>query len=165
MFRALAAGSLIFTGLSRLPMTAGWDRLLPAWFTDLHPRWKTPVNSIVFVAGLVMLVVILSMLGVHEQEANQLLQGTSSAHYALVYVALFAIPLLGSSSLRRRLPRWLWVASLAGLGSSLIAVLIAVYPIIEVSNRSAYAAKIGGALLISNVIGVTVYRSRSRTES
>src|SRR5262245_56207494 len=42
--RAIAAASLIFTGLTRLPMAAGWDNLAPRWFTDLHPRWRTPVN-------------------------------------------------------------------------------------------------------------------------
>ncbi|MBV8896728.1 MAG: APC family permease, partial [Acidobacteriaceae bacterium] len=50
--RAIAAASLIFTGLTRLPMAAGWDHLLPDWFTRLHPRSKTPVNSILFVAAV-----------------------------------------------------------------------------------------------------------------
>ncbi|HUK18380.1 MAG TPA: APC family permease, partial [Bryobacteraceae bacterium] len=73
MARNIAAASLIFTGLTRLPMTAGWDRLVPSWFAELHPRRRTPVNSIVFVALLVTALILLSMLGVREQEANQTL--------------------------------------------------------------------------------------------
>jgi hypothetical protein len=29
---------LLFAGNSRLPMVAGWDGLLPAWFTRLHHK-------------------------------------------------------------------------------------------------------------------------------
>src|SRR5207249_7695274 len=79
MARAVGASSLIFTGLTRLPMTAGWDHLLPACFTRLHPRWRTPVNSILFVAALAVALVLLSMLGVREQEASQLLGASSIA--------------------------------------------------------------------------------------
>ncbi len=156
--RAIAAASLIFTGLTRLPMTAGWDHLLPNWFTALHPRFRTPVNSILFVATLVIILTVLSMFGVHEQEAMQLLQNASTAHYGIAYVALFALPLLGAANLRRALPKWLKFAAAAGLASSLVAVLIATYPIIDVSSRATYALKIGGTVLLSNLIGVLIYR-------
>jgi hypothetical protein len=87
--------SLIFTGLTLLPMTAGWDHLTPEWFTRLHARRGTPVRSILFVAALVMALILLSMLGVRVQEASQLLANASIAHYALAYVGLFALPLVG----------------------------------------------------------------------
>ena len=102
--RAVASASLIFTGLTRLPMTAGWDNLAPRWFTRLDPRRRTPVNSILFVAALVMGLILLSMLGVKEQEASQLLVAASIVHYAIAYVALFALPLFGSAALRRHCP-------------------------------------------------------------
>ena len=31
---------------SRLPMVTGWDGMVPAWFTRLDPRWKTPTRSL-----------------------------------------------------------------------------------------------------------------------
>src|ERR1051326_892815 len=34
--RTIASTSVHVTGSSRLPMVAGWDRLLPAWFSRLH---------------------------------------------------------------------------------------------------------------------------------
>jgi len=159
--RAIASSSLIFTGLTRLPMTAGWDNLVPAWFVRLHPRHRTPVNSILFVAAVVMVLILLSMLGVHEQEANQLLGNTSIVHYAIAYVALFALPLVGG--LRARVPAWLKVASVAGLGSSLITLVIAVYPIVDVVSRRSYALKICGAVVLANIVGVVIYRAGNRS--
>ncbi len=160
--RAVGSSSLLFTGLTRLPMTAGWDRLIPAWFTRLDPRSRTPVNSILFVAALVMAAILLGMAGVGEQEANQLLSNASIVHYSLVYVALFALPLFAARSLRDRLPIWLKAASAAGLFSSIVAVFISVYPIVDVVSRGAYAAKIGGVVITSNLVGMGIYRMGAR---
>jgi amino acid transporter len=162
MMRAVASASLIFTGLTRLPMTAGWDNLVPRWFARLHPHRRTPVNSILFVAALVMALIFLSMLGVHEQEANQLLAAASIAHYAIAYVALFALPLLGSRALRSALPFWVKLAALGGLISSVISLVIAVYPIVDVTSRGAYAAKICMVVVVSNLAGVMIYRAGQR---
>ena len=159
MMRALASASLIFTGLTRLPMTAGWDDLVPRWFARLHPRRKTPVNSILFVAVLVMALIFLSMLGVHEQEASQLLAGASIALYAITYVALFALPLFGSRALRSALPAWVKVAALAGLVSSLVSLVIGVYPIVSVTSRLEYALKISSVVVLANIAGVVIYRA------
>ena len=47
----VAQASVMFAGNTRLPMVAGWDGLLPQWFTRVHRRYETPVNSIVFVGA------------------------------------------------------------------------------------------------------------------
>jgi amino acid transporter len=160
--RAIAASSLLLTGLTRLPMTAGWDHLAPRWFARLHPKWRTPVNSILFVTAVVMAVILLSMLGVREQEASQLLLNASIVHYAIAYVALFALPVFGSRKLRSALPGWLKAVALAGMGASAIALLIAVYPIVDVVSRASYAAKISGVVVLTNIAGVALYRAGKR---
>lgn len=157
MMRAVASASLIFTGLTRLPMTAGWDNLVPQWFARLHPRRQTPVNSILFVTALVMGLIFLSMLGVREQEASQLLTAASIVHYAIAYVALFALPLVGSRAFRSSLPTWVKLSAVAGLISSAVALMIAVYPIIDVTSRGAYAVKIGAIVVVSNLAGLMIY--------
>ena len=78
----------------------------------------------------------------------------SIVHYAIAYVALFALPLFGSAALRRQLPRWLKVAAAAGMASSLVALLISVYPVVDVVSRAAFAAKICAVVVISNMAGV-----------
>lgn len=154
--RAIASASLLFTGLTRLPMTAGWDHLLPGWFARLDPKRLTPVNSIWFVAALMIALISFSLMGVREQEANQLLVAASTVHYAFAYVALFALPLIGA--LRFGMPVWLKAASAAGLCSSLISAFFALYPIVDVVSAGAYAVKIGGVVLASNIAGVWIYR-------
>ena len=162
MLRSVASASLIFTGLTRLPMTAGWDNLVPAWFARLHPRRQTPVNSILFVAVSVMGLIFLSMLGVREQEAYQLLAAASIALYAITYIVLFALPLFGRRALRSALPGWVKLASLGGLVASVISLLIAVYPIVDVTSRWEYAAKISAVVLVSNLAAVAIYRAGQR---
>jgi glutamate:GABA antiporter len=159
MARAIGASSLIFTGLSRLPMTAGWDHILPAWFTRLDPRHRTPVNSILFMAALSICLVSLSMLGVHAQEASQLLTTASIAHYAIAYAALFALPLLGNAAFRAPLPPWVRIVSAAGLASSLLSLAITVYPIVNVVSRASYAAKVASVVVLANLAGLWIYRT------
>lgn len=162
LVRAIASASLIFTGLTRLPMAAGWDHLLPDWFTRLHPKWRTPVNSILFMTAILAVLLLLSMLGVRTQETMQLLLNATNVHYGLAYVALFALPLFGTAGFRRGIPLWLRVVSVAGLISSVVAILITIYPIIGVASRVSYAGKIAGTVIVSNLLGVAVYRGRGK---
>ena len=157
--RAVASASLLFTGLTRLPMAAGWDHLVPRWFTRLDPRRRTQVNSILFGAVLVMIFVLFSMVGVGEQEANQLLGTCSIVFYALTYVALFAIPWAGSRMLRQALPGWLKAVAFCGFLASTVSLFIAVYPIVDVVSQTAYAAKICGVVVVANMLGIVIYRS------
>jgi amino acid transporter len=143
-------------------MTAGWDHLAPAWFARLDPRRRTPVNSILFVTAIVMAVILLSMLGVREQEASQLLTNASIVHYAIAYVALFAIPVFGSSRLRAALPLWLKIAAAAGMAASAVSLFISVYPVVDVVSRMAYAAKISSVVVVTNILGIALYRAGKR---
>jgi amino acid transporter len=160
--RLLGAASYIFTGATRLPMAVGWDHLLPQWFTRLHPQFKTPANSIVFIAVLVMLLLVLASVGVHAQEAFQVLSNASLTHYELMYMAMFAIPLVGIGSLRKLLPAWLKWVSLAGFSASLFSLLTSVFPFVDVVNPLGYAAKIAGTVVMSNTVALIFYKMRNR---
>jgi glutamate:GABA antiporter len=161
-FRLIAASSFIFTGVTRLPMAAGWDHLIPEWFTRLHPRYRTPVNSVVFTCALVLLLLFLGNVGVHAQEAFQVLQNAAITHYEIAYLAMFAIPLVGTKALRATLPRWIRWTSITGFFATLFSLLISAYPFVDVVDPRAYAAKILGTTLLSNIIGYTFYRTRNR---
>jgi amino acid transporter len=161
--RLLGASSYVFTGVTRLPMAVGWDHLVPAWFTRLHPRWRTPSNSILCTATLVFLLVALANIGVHAQEAFQLLSNAALTHYELAYLAMFAVPLVGAAALRKSLPRWLKWISLLGFCSTLFSLLISAYPFVDVVNARAYAAKILGTTALSNLIGASFYRLRRKS--
>jgi amino acid transporter len=160
--RLLGAASYLFTGVTRLPMAVGWDDLLPKWFTRLHPQWKTPVNSILCTSGLMLLLVVLGSVGVHAQEAFQVLSNASLTHYELMYMAMFAIPMVGAVALRKSLPSWLKWVSFAGFCASLFSLLVSVYPFVDVVNPLTYAAKIAGTVVVSNIAAVVFYKLRNR---
>ncbi len=157
--RLLGATSYIFTGVTRLPMTAGWDHLIPPWFARLSPR-KVPVNSILASSGIVAALLLLGNLGVKAAEAFQVLLQSSIEFYALAYLAMFAIPIVGATVLRRRLPRWVAWTSAVGFLFSVFSFVLTAYPYVDVVDKRAYAAKILGATLLTNLIGIVFYRAR-----
>jgi amino acid transporter len=161
--RLLGAVSYLFTGITRLPLAAGWNHLVPAWFTRLHPRRATPTNSIACVAALIFALVLFGTAGVHAQEAYQLLTNASLTHYEVAYLAMFAIPLAGAPALRRTLPTWLQWTSAAGFLSTLFSLLISAYPFVSVINPRTYAIKIAATIVISNLIAIGFYKLRTRT--
>ena len=157
MVRQIGNMMLIFTGNTRLPMVAGWDGLLPAWFTRLHPRYRTPINSIIFVGILTLVLTIAGQAGVGLQEAFQLLENAAGIFYGFTFIALFMIPLVAMQRLQPRPPVWLMVASLSGLIMSCLYCALSILPIIEVDDPMEFAAKILAVLVGGNAIGVALY--------
>ena len=106
------------------PMVAGWDGLLPQWFTRVHPRYKTPVNSIVFVGAATLALSIAGLIGVGKQEAFQLLWNASAIFYAITYLVMFAIPLVGLRGRGTPAPFWLKGCALSGFLMTLLFVAL-----------------------------------------
>lgn len=158
----LAQSSVQFGGNTRLPMVAGWDNLLPAWFTKLHSRYRTPVNSIFFVGAVTLTMGIIGLIGVGKQEAFQLLWNASGLFYSLTYLVMFAIPLFGLRGVTPKPPVWLQVAALSGFLMTLLYVALSVVPIINVDSRLGFALKIGGLIVATNAIGFAIYIAAKR---
>jgi hypothetical protein len=100
---------------------------------------------------------IVGLIGVGKQEAFQILYNASGSFYALTYLVLFAIPLIGLRSVTPRPPLWLRIAALSGFLMTLLNVILSVVPIIEVESRLTFAIKIGGLIVITNLIGGLIY--------
>jgi glutamate:GABA antiporter len=156
----LAQASVMFAGTTRLPMVAGWDGLLPDWFTRFHPRYKTPVNSIIFVGAATLALGLIGLIGVGKQEAFQLLWNASGIFYALTYLVMFAIPLVGRSTAQSPPSAWLKLASASGFLMTLLFVILSVLPIIQVESRFIFAAKISLLIVLTNLIGFGIYASK-----
>jgi amino acid transporter len=154
--------SIYFAGNTRLPMVAGWDNLLPAWFARLHKRYSTPVNSILFVGLVTLAFSLASLLGVKEQEAFQLQDNAATTFYALIYMVLFAIPLVAIKRFGVKAPLWLKVASVSGFVVSVVAGFFTLIPITSVSSNLMFAVKIIVVVLGANVIGVGLYKLRKK---
>ena len=135
----LAQNSLGFSTMIRLPMVAGWDHLLPSWFSRLDPRYRTPVGSVVFAGVVGIGFSILANLGTGNQEAFQLLDNTGGILFALAYLVMFAIPLVA----RGERASWsVRTAAVSGFLMTLLYVVLSAFPIIDVQNPWLFTAKI-----------------------
>jgi amino acid transporter len=162
--RTIASTSVHVTGSSRLPMVAGWDGLLPSWFSRLHPKFKTPINSVIFVSALTLTIAIASQIGAGIQEAFQLVDNAANVFYGIVYFTMFAIPIFGAAAIRSRAPIWLRVTAICGAAVSLSAIFFTVYPIIDVPSPLSFAVKIVAVTAIANAIGVAIYLSGKKRQ-
>jgi amino acid transporter len=158
----VAQSSVMFAGNTRLPMVAGWDGLLPAWFTRTHPRYRTPVNSILFVGAVTLALGIVGQVGVGRQEAFQLLWNASSMFYALTYLVMFAIPIAGLRRTGVTAPIWLKVVALSGFLMTLMYLVLSALPIVQVESRLTFAAKITTLIVTANLIGAGFFVSKRR---
>ena len=154
--------SVAFTAVTRLPMVAGWDHLLPPWFSRLHPTHRTPVNSIRLVGIASLLIASLSLIGVGHAEAFQLLFNASGIFYALTYVVMFSIPLFGLKTVTPRPPAWLRLASWSGLLMTVLYIVLSVFPIITVASVATFALKITLLIVVMNLVGIGILRSATR---
>lgn len=160
--RILGATSYLFTGATRLPMTAGWDHLIPAWFARLN-RKQVPANSIFLTGAVVAALLVLGSAGVHAAEAFGVLNDASSELYALAYLVMFLIPICGTRSVRRAMPKWVAVLSAGGVISIVFCIFLNAYPFVAVSSRAFFAAKILGTTLLVNLLGYAFYASRRKS--
>ncbi len=154
----IGQSSVNFSATARLPMVAGWDHLLPAWFVKLHRKYRTPAHSILFVGAMTIAFSLSGMLGVGSQEAMQLFENASGIYYALAYVALFAIPFVGDASIGVK------IASGSGLAMTLLYIALSIFPIIEVGSRFWFTAKISGVVILGNLLGYAIFELAERRQ-
>jgi amino acid transporter len=162
LLRQVGVLTMLFNGNTRLPLVAGWDNLLPDWFTRLHPRFRTPVNSILFVSAVTIALTLVGQAGVGVQEAFQLLENAAGIFYALTYLALFAIPIFGAGRLAQRPSRSLRIAAACGFAVALLYSTLSVFPIIDVASWQMFAAKIIVVIVAANLLGVWIYAAAQR---
>jgi amino acid transporter len=155
--------TFVLNMVSRLPMVAGWDHLLPAWFTRLHRKYRTPVGSVLFVGAMILLFAIAANLGVGSQEAYQLLNNGAGICYALTYLVMFAIPLMAPGEKPSLFVR---AAAASGFVMTLLYVVLSVLPIIDVPKPGVFALKIASVILGSNAIGALLFwRAKARRKA
>src|SRR5262249_48539394 len=155
--RTIGNSSLLFTATSRMPMVAGWDRLIPEWFSRLHARYRTPVNSILFIGVCALVFAAAGMTNVGEQEGFQLLQSSAGILYGISYLVLFAVPIIGLARTTQRAPLWVRLTAAAGFATTSLYMVLAVLPIVEVESQLTFALKIIGVVVATVLIGTLIY--------
>lgn len=161
----LATFCAFFTVSTRLPMVAGWDHLAPEWFSRLHPRYKTPINSVLFLGAATLMVAVVALIGVGPDESYELLLTWSFTFYGIAYLALFAIPIFSPKSRGLRPPLGVRIAAASGLVVTLLFVVLSIFPVIRVGSSLVYSLKVAGVVLGANLIGWITYRAGKRKKS
>jgi amino acid transporter len=160
--QVIANSSIYCNAAIRLPMVAGWDHLLPRWLSRLHPRFKTPMGSVLCFGVATLGFTVLGNLGVGAQETFQSLNNSSIICWALTYLVMFAIPLAA----RGEKPPWsVRVAALSGFSMTLLYVVLAIFPVVDVQNPASFAVKVGGAVAAINALGAWHFLRASRRRS
>jgi amino acid transporter len=143
--------------LSRLPMVAGWDGLLPSWWSELHPRYGTPAKALTAITVGSVAIGTASLLGVGEQEAVQVTTGAATGALCVVYLLLFALVTVGMRHSTAKPPGWLRLAGMAGFLSAAVSLVFQVAPLVQVVDRGIFELKVGGCLMAANLLGAGLY--------
>jgi amino acid transporter len=158
----VAQYAVIVAETSRLPMVTGWDGMIPAWFTRLDPRWKTPTRSIAVIVAAAIGMGLLATYGTGAQEAFQLINSVGNVSYGAYYLMMFAIPLVVGTRFGVKPGGWLKLGAVSGLAVTVLATAFTLLPIVDVVNKWAFAAKVVGGSLLLNVVGVAIYWNGTR---
>jgi len=154
--------ALVFAAGARLPMVAGWEGIVPAWFTKLHPKYRTPVNSVFFAAAATVAACLIALAGVKAEEAFSLIQIWGFTLYGLVYLAMFALPVLGGRRLGVGAKLWVRVAACSGFAVTAVFVVLSIFPVIDVPNPASYAWKTAAVIVGVNLAGAALYTKARR---
>ena len=159
------AGAVAMVGLaSRFPMVIGWDGLLPDWFSELHPRFRTPVKALAVVTGACIAIAILSSWGTKGQEAVQIGIGARIASLCIMYALMFSVILFGRSpALRSGLG--LRLAALSGFPVSVVSLPFQIIPLNNVTDRGPFAIKVGVVERGQRLRHVAYWRGTRRASS
>jgi amino acid transporter len=154
-----AATMVICMGMvARLPMVAGWDGVLPSWWSALHPKFRTPYKAVGAVTATLMLLGILSLLGAGNQEAAQVSLAAGTGSVCIMYMLLFAVILFGSRSRSGRpMGVGIRIGALAALLVAFISLIFEIVPLGEVASPGLFGLKVAGTILAANILGAYIY--------
>jgi amino acid transporter len=159
----VAQYAVIVAETSRLPMVTGWDGIIPAWFTRLDPRWKTPTRSIAVIVLAAIGMGVLAIYGTGAQEAFQLISSVGNIFYGIYYLLMFAIPLVVGDRFGVRAGFWLKLGAVSGLAVTVMAMGLNLLPIVDVSSKWVFAAKVAVPSVLLNLVGMAIYWNGTRS--
>ncbi len=158
----VAQYAVVVAEISRLPMVAGWDGILPAWFTKLHPKWRTPVGSITVMVVLAFVASLLALYGNSNQEAFQLIVTVANLCGGVYYVLFFMVPLVVGDRFGKPPSLLVKLSGVSCMVITLVAMGFMMQPIVEVKSVWGFAAKVFFSGVAANVVGLLVYWNGTR---
>jgi amino acid transporter len=122
---------------SRLPFAVGVDRLLPAAFGKIHPRWGTPHLSILALGLVASFLLIVFQIGDSMRAAYEELVAMMVIAGFLPYLYIFGSSWKAGKKL----------SALSGWAVTVMAIVCAVVPSEEIRNAWLYEGKLAAGTL------------------
>ena len=141
------------TATSRLPFAAGVDRLLPAAFGRVHPRWGTPYVSILALGLVATLLLVVYQLGDTIRVAYDELVSLMVITGFLPYLYIFGSAWKAGKRL----------SAVSGGAITALAMFCAVVPPAEITNVWLFEGKLAGGTVAVVVSAWLVYRRRKQS--
>jgi glutamate:GABA antiporter len=141
-------------GTARLPFVAGVDRMLPAAFAKVHPRWQTPHVALLVQGGIATAFVATGLIGASVRDAYLTLVDTTIVLYFIPYLYLFAAYL----RLRRRPSIATAITGWTGVAAVVLSIVLAFIPAADVASPVAFEAKVAGGVLVFLGLGLLLAR-------
>jgi amino acid transporter len=141
------------TAASRLPFAAGVDRLLPRAFGRVHPRWGTPHVSILVLGLVATFLLVVYQLGDSMRAAYDELVSLMVITGFLPYLYIFGSAWKAGKRL----------SAASGCAITVLALLCAVVPPAEITNRWLFEGKLAAGTLTVVVSAWLVYRRRKQS--
>jgi amino acid transporter len=155
---AVITSEILYIGMvARLPMVAGWDGLLPSWWSELDPRFRTPRKAIAGVVLTMMAVSIFSLSGSGNQEAYDLATSAGLVSTSIMYMLLFAAALVGFRSHPEPPGIGLRLGALVAFVVVFLSAILEIVPLSDVASRGVYAAKVIVLTCSANGLGAYLY--------
>ena len=125
-------------GVARVPFVAGIDRYLPAFFGEIHPKWRTPWISILIQACISTLILILTQYFTALQNGYRFLVDMAVILYFIPFLYMYAAVIkLSSRPDRATNPQavlipggrfGVWIAGVLGFIVTLGSMLLSAIP-------------------------------------
>jgi glutamate:GABA antiporter len=138
----------IGSSVSRLPFAVGADKLLPAVFSKIHPRWHTPHFSILALGLVASFLLVVFQLGDTLRAAYDTLVSLMVIAGFIPYIYIF-----GSTWIAGK--RW---SAAGGWLITALALICSVIPTGQVTNVLLYESKLAAATVAMVVTAWLLYR-------
>src|SRR5665213_2035889 len=140
------------SAVARMPFAAGVDRLIPAAFAKIHPRWATPYISMIAFGVVASLLLLAVQLGDTARAAYQTIVSLMVISGFLPFLYIF-----GSAwKMGRR------ISSLAGWSVTVIAIVCSVIPTADINRVWLFELKLAAGTFAVIGSAFFVYRRQTR---
>jgi glutamate:GABA antiporter len=136
-------------GSARIPFVAGVDRVLPAAFGRIHPRWRTPYVALLVQGAVATLFILMGMIGATVRDAYLALVDMTIILFFIPYVYLFAAYL----RLHRRRTLFTLTAGWTGVAATLLSIGLALVPGPDILRPWVFGVKVVGGVIGFMLVG------------